>query len=104
MTISMADVHDDRAPVVYLNFWQERKDQRYPVLLAHGMNGTPPDAQTLGRELRSMGVEYVQSYMPLESARDESIVEDRLMAYLSSAFGVLALVLAAIGLFAILSC
>jgi predicted permease len=104
MTISMADVRESRAPVVYLNFWQERSQQRYPVLLVQGANGRPPDRQTIARALDSRGVEYVQEYLPLEEARDQSIVEDRLLAYLTSAFGALALGLAAIGLFAILSC
>jgi predicted permease len=103
MTISMADVREARAPVVYLNFWQERSQQRYPVLLVQG-NGRPPERQTIARALEARGVEYVQEYLPLEEARDQSIVEDRLLAYLTSAFGVLALGLAAIGLFAILSC
>jgi putative ABC transport system permease protein len=87
-----------------LNFWQERNQQRYPVLLVQGANRRPPDRQTIARALEARGVEYVQEYLPLEEARDLSIVENRLLAYLTSAFGALALGLAAIGLFAILSC
>jgi predicted permease len=102
MTISMADVRESRG-LVYLNFWLERSQQRYPVLLAQGANGRPPDRQTIARALEARGVEYVQDYLPIEEARDQSIVEDRLLAYLSVVFSALALALAAIGLFAILS-
>jgi putative ABC transport system permease protein len=104
MTISMADLRESRAPVVYLNFWQDRRQQRYPVLLVQGASGRPPDRRGIARALEARGVEYVQEYLPLEEARDQSIVEDRLLAYLTNAFGLVALVLAAIGLFAILSC
>jgi putative ABC transport system permease protein len=104
MTISMADVRDPRAPVVYLNFWQDRRQQRYPVLMLQGDAGRPPEGRAIAEAVQSLGVEYAQDYLPLKAARDTSIVEDRLLAYLASAFAGLALGLAAIGLFAILSC
>jgi ABC-type antimicrobial peptide transport system permease subunit len=50
-----------------------------------------------------LGREYVERARPLEAEKDGALVEDRVMAYLSGAFGVLALVLAATGLFGLLS-
>ncbi|HTK76848.1 MAG TPA: FtsX-like permease family protein, partial [Gemmataceae bacterium] len=103
MTISMADIRETRAPIVYLNFWQDRAQQRYPTLIVQGA-GRAPDARAISQAVGGLGVEYVQEYLPLETAHGMSIVEDRLMAYLGAAFAGLALALAAIGLFAILSC
>jgi hypothetical protein len=102
--ISMEDVRESSPLAVYLNFWQDQKEQRWPALFVKGVHGTPPDVKALGTAVASLGREYVGEYRSLGAARDEAIVEDRLLAYLSSVFGLLALVLAAIGLFAILSC
>lgn len=104
MRISMVDVRESSPLAVYLNFWQEQKEQRYPVLVVKGAYGRPPDGKALALAVRSLGREYVDEYLPLAQQRDEAIVEDRLLAYLSGVFGLLALALAAVGLFAILSC
>jgi len=98
--LGMADTGDPNSPAVYLNFWQSPGEQRYPVLFLKGA----ADFKTVAAAVQSLGREYVEEYRSLLAQRDESIVEDRLLAYLSTAFGALALVLAAAGLFAILSC
>lgn len=95
---------DDVKPLtVYVNFWQHPDRQRYPVLLLRSTTdaGLPPPA--LRRVVQSRGREYVEHYMTLDSAKDAALIENRLLAWLSAAFGVLALLLAATGLFGLLS-
>ena len=103
MRISMSDPAEPAAPVVYLNLWQEPAVRGWPVLLVRGSNGASPDASAVRAALESLGRHYVEQYLTLREARDESIVEDRLLAYLASALGLLALFLAAVGLFAVLN-
>ena len=102
MRISMQDPRTSNPFVVYLSFWQNPKELRYPALLVKGAHGAP-DARALAAAVQAMGHEYIEEHSTIEASLNESIVEDRLLAYLASAFGLLALVLAAIGLFAILS-
>jgi predicted permease len=103
MRISMVEARDPASLVVYLSFWEDARAQRYPVLLVKGARGAVPDAVTVDRAVETLGREYVESYRSVRSKHDESILEDRLLAYLAGVFTALALVLAAIGLFAILS-
>jgi len=103
MRISMEDPRDSSPLAVYLNMWQDPKEQRYPVLYVRGAGGRPPDARALAAAVQSLGREYLDEFRPLASIRDESIAEDRVLAYLAAVFGFLGLLLAAIGLFAILS-
>jgi len=103
MRISIADPGEQAAPVVYLNLWQEPAVSGWPVLFVQGGNGRAPDAGALGTALETLGRHYVEQYRTLQEVRDQSIVEDRLLAYLASALGLLALFLAAVGLFAVLS-
>lgn len=103
MRMSMEDPLDSSPLAVYLNFWQDPKEQRYPVLYVRGTGSRPPDARALAAAVQSLGREYLDEFHPLASMRDQSIAEDRVLAYLAAVFGSLALLLAAIGLFAILS-
>src|SRR5204863_8363407 len=50
----------------------------------------------------SKGREYVERFRALDSEKDGALVEERTMAFLSGAFGILALVMAATGLFGLL--
>jgi predicted permease len=104
MRVSMEDPRDSSPLVVYLNFWQDEREQRYPTLFVRAINGNALDFKSLGTAVEALGREYVGEYRPLQAAWDESVAENRLLAYLASIFGLLALLLAAIGLFAILSC
>ncbi|MBZ5725857.1 MAG: ABC transporter permease [Acidobacteriia bacterium] len=103
MRISMSDAAEAAPMVVYLNLWQEPAARGWPVLFVQGSNGRAPDARTMGAVVQSLGRQYVEEYRTLQEARDESIVEDRLLAWVAGALGLLALFLAAVGLFAALS-
>jgi len=73
---SMADARDSSPLAVYLNFWEDSKEQRYPVLVVQGTRGTPPDVRALGPAVQSLGREFVEEYRTLEELRDESITEE----------------------------
>ena len=53
--------------------------------------------------IESRGQHYVENYRTLDQSKDQALIENRLLADLSSGFGVLSLLLAATGLFGLLS-
>ena len=59
--------------------------------------------RTVQNEVQSRGHEYSTGAKTLEEANDQALVEDRATAMLSSLFGALALSLASIGLFGLMS-
>ena len=101
--LSLADPTDLRPFAVYVNSWQHPTEQAgYPVLLVRSAAPTPPAAM-LRRMVDRAGREYVDRVRSLDTEKDGALVENRVVAYLSGAFGLLALVLAATGLFGLLS-
>lgn len=95
---------DDVKPLtVYVNLWQHPERQRYPVVLVKSTTDVPVPPAALRRVVQSRGREYVEHYVTMESAKDDALIENRLLAWLSGAFGILALLLAATGLFGLLS-
>ncbi|HEV2448481.1 MAG TPA: FtsX-like permease family protein, partial [Candidatus Sulfopaludibacter sp.] len=101
--LSLADPEQTRPLAVYVNSWQYPEQQAgYPVLLLKTAGGLLPTAR-LRQVVDRLGREYVERAQPLDAEIDGALVENRAMAYLSGAFGVLALVLAATGLFGLLS-
>jgi predicted permease len=92
-----------RPPSVYVNSWQFPEHQaNYPVVLVRAAGGTLAIGK-VRQVLDQLGREYVDRARSLDSEKDGALVEDRAMAYLSGAFGVMALLLAAAGLFGLLS-
>jgi hypothetical protein len=92
-----------RPPCVYLDSWQFPEHQaNYPVVLVRTVEGSLAIGKV--REvLHRLGREYVDRARSLDSEKDGALVEDRAMTYLSGAFGVMALLLAATGLFGLLN-
>ncbi|HEX4808227.1 MAG TPA: ABC transporter permease [Bryobacteraceae bacterium] len=94
---------DDQKPfTVYVDFWQHRDLQFYPVLLVK-TSGNMLSATALRRIVDGKGREYVGRVKTVDSDIDAALVENRMLAYLSGAFGALALGMAAVGLFGLLS-
>jgi predicted lysophospholipase L1 biosynthesis ABC-type transport system permease subunit len=100
---NLSDPSKLRPFTVYLNSWQHPQEQMmYPVLLLKTRGGPLPAAavrQTIDR----LGREYAQRIRSLDEEKDGALVENRVIAYLAGAFGVIALILAAVGLFGLLS-
>ena len=100
--MNLANLNDTKPFTIYINFWQHRSSQGHPVLLIKTRGGPLPSA-AIRRIARQKGYEYVDRITTISSEVDTALVEDRFMAYLSGLFGVLALLLAAVGLFGLLS-
>ncbi len=88
--------------VVYMNAWQHPSSLGYLTLMLR-TSGNALNTGDLNRVVASLHREYVQHYLTLNEAKDDALVENRLLAWLSTAFSILALILAAIGLFGLLS-
>ena len=101
--LSLADPTDLRPFAVYVNSWQHPTAQAgYPVLLLKTAGPTLP-ASMLRHTVDRAGREYVERMRSMDEEKDVALVENRVVAYLSGAFGLLALVLAATGLFGLLT-
>jgi ABC-type antimicrobial peptide transport system permease subunit len=90
--------------VVYLNFWQFGQPiQGYATLLVRTAQHITVSANALQRAVREGGYEYVSLTYTLPGLRDAALVQERLLATLSTAFAVMGLTLAAVGLYGLLS-
>jgi ABC-type antimicrobial peptide transport system permease subunit len=98
----LSDPAEMRPPAVYVNAWQYPAELAgYPVLVVKTGGGL--SAALMRQTVSRLGREYVQRIHTLSAEIDGALVENRLTAYLSGTFGLLALVLAATGLFGLLS-
>lgn len=86
----------------YVNMWQHPDDQGYPVLLIKSASSTL-DLNALRKIVDSRGHEYVYRVRTLVEEKDGALMENKLLAYLSGALSGLALLMAATGLFGLLS-
>jgi len=100
--MNLANLDDTKPYTLYINFWQHRDVQGYSVLLIKTRGDTLP-ADQIRRIVRQNGNQYVDRLTTIGNEIDNALVENRLVAYLSGVFGVLALAMAAIGLFGLLS-
>jgi predicted permease len=102
MDLNLENLDDTKPFAVYVNLWQHRDLQGYPVLLIRTKGGALPSAAI--REIVAQnGYEYVQRQTTIGSEIDNALVENRALASLAGVFAVLALGLAASGLFGLLS-
>ncbi len=102
MDTSLADLNDTKPFLAFLNFWQHPDLQGYPALLIK-TRSSDLAAAAIRRIVERQGYEFVERLSPLTTEIDNAVVENRLLAYLSAAFGCLALLMAAVGLFGLLS-
>jgi predicted permease len=97
------DLRDSVSPVIYLSGLQ------YPGYGAHGVlllraRGTPEAvASAVGREVESLGREYVLSTSTVQQQVSDALSADRVIAILSGFFASLALLLASVGLYGLAS-
>ncbi len=100
--LDLAHPEQGAPAMVYANIWQHPDAQGYPVLLIKTA-GNSFDVNALRKIVDSKGREYVYRVRRLEEEKDGALLEETLLAYLSNAFGAIALAMAATGLFGILS-
>jgi predicted permease len=100
--LDLANLGDTKPYVAYINFWQHRDLQGRPVLLIKTKGDALPSA-AIRRLAKQKGYEYIDRVTTISSEIDNALVENRFLAYASGWFGALALLLAAVGLFGLLS-
>ncbi len=99
----LSNPRDPNPAAVYLNLWQYTHSAQYGHVLLRTRASTPQFAEALGRTVRNAGHEFIEYTRSVTQQRDNSLLAERLLAWLSSAFGVLALSLAATGLFGLMA-
>ncbi|HEX4168703.1 MAG TPA: FtsX-like permease family protein, partial [Bryobacteraceae bacterium] len=100
--LSLANLADQKPCTVYLNYWQHRDLEGYPIMLIR-THGGPLPLEAIRQIVKQKGYEYVSRVATISSEIDGALIENRFLAYLAGAFGLLALAMAAVGLFGLLS-
>ena len=99
----IANVRDPNALAVYVPFLQEPKYIHSNSLEIHTDGDPNAIANTVRREIESLGHEYAIRMMTLSEVRDRALLRERILAILTTFFSVVALLLAGIGLYGLLS-
>lgn len=98
----LAKPQEPPSPVLYLNYWDD--PQGSPYLFVRSATGRPEQlAETVRKEVRSGGREFPLWMRTMSSQWEVALMQERLLAGTSAAFGGLGLLVAAIGLFGLLS-
>lgn len=99
----LANVRDPNALGVYVPFLQEPKYIHSNALEIH-VDGDPNAiVNTVRHEIESLGHEYATRMLTLPEVRDRALLRERVLAILTTFFSILALLLAATGLYGLLS-
>jgi predicted permease len=97
----MFDLHNAETPVIFLSYLQ------YPPLWGNLIvrTGESPEAlaKTIGHEIDSLGHEYAINTKTISQVISQELMEERVIAMLSGFFATLALLLASIGLYGLMS-
>ncbi len=97
------DLHDATAPVIYLPYPQYPKWTQNGDLLVRTKLPSEALARTVGQEIESLGHEYPLGTKTIAQEVGQALVEDRVIAMLSGFFATLALLLASVGLYGLMS-
>jgi predicted permease len=88
---------------VYLNYWQYPDYEKWGDIELRYSGESAGLISALRRVLQAAGHEYPLRFRTMSEQRNSSLLQERLLASLGTAFGVLALLLAGVGLFGLLS-
>jgi len=97
----LGDPRDANPIAVYVPLLQEPAIARYGLVLMRVDRGF--SVAELRNVVQSFGREYLSLYQPLQYAIDRAILQERVTAILAGFFGLLALVLAAVGLYGLVA-
>jgi ABC-type antimicrobial peptide transport system permease subunit len=95
------DIRDATTPVLFLSSLQYPSE--WGGLLVRTKESPEALEKTIGHEVASLGHEYVIRTRTVAQTLDAEIVQERVTAILSGFFGALALLLASIGLYGLMS-
>jgi predicted permease len=97
------DLHNAAAPVVYVSCLQYPQWTQQGQLVVRTWNAPETLARAVGREIESFGHEYPMSAKTIAQEVSQALVEEHVIALLSSFFAALALLLASVGLYGLMS-
>jgi len=89
--------------LVYLNYWQYPDYEKWGDIQFRYSGDPAPLIFAVRQELRQAGREYPMYVRTIDDQRDIALLQERLLASLGTMFGILALTLAGVGLFGLLS-
>ena len=95
------DIRDATTPVIFLSSFQYPHE--WGGLLVRTKEAPEALAKTIGHDVESLGREYVPRSRTVEQVISLQLVEERVTAMLSGFFATLALLLASIGLYGLMS-
>jgi predicted permease len=90
-------------PAVFINLWEQERPSPFTSLVIETAPGVALGSNAIVAAVQSLGRQYVFASRTLERAKSDALIEDSALAAVSAGFGVFALVLAAAGLFGLLS-
>ena len=90
-------------PTVFINFWEQPRPSAFASLVIETAPSVSLSGNAVAAAVQSLGRQYVFMFRTLERAKSDALIEDSALAVVSGGFGVFALVLAAAGLFGLLS-
>ena len=97
MDMNLANLNDRRPFTVFTDLWQDRNEQRYPVLMIRTA-GNRLDPAAIRRIVNRGGREFVERFATVSADIDGALIENRFLAYLAGIFSAIALVIAAVGI------
>jgi len=97
------DLHNAAAPVLYVSCLQYPQWTQEGHLFVRTREAPEALAKAVGNEIQSLGHEYPLSTKTIEHEVNQALVEEHVIALLSSFFAALALALAAVGLYGLMS-
>jgi putative ABC transport system permease protein len=99
----MANAAELEPPTVFMNFWEQPRPSPFASLVIETAPGDTVSGSAISAVVRSLDRQYVLGFRTLQGAKRDALIEDSALAVVSGGFGVFALVLAAAGLFGLLS-
>jgi putative ABC transport system permease protein len=97
------DLRDSAAPVIYFTVLQHPDWLQWGTVFVRTQEAPEAAAKTIGREIESLGREYPVRMESASQVISQTLVEERVTAILAGFFAGLALLLASIGLYGLMS-
>jgi predicted permease len=97
------DLREADAPIIYLPAPQHDEFASWSHMFVRGNEAPDALARSVGREVESFGREYVFRSRTVSEVIDQTLAEERAIAALSGFFAALALLLASVGLYGLMS-
>jgi putative ABC transport system permease protein len=97
------ELREEPVPIVYVSFSQENGPEEHSTLMIRSGEPLLPLTSSITRAARDINPAMVLTFSVLKTQIREGLLRERLMATLSGFFGVLATILAMVGLYGIVS-